>query len=272
MAIMELRENVFVNNIMTSADANVGDFVFVIRLLIAFGASLYAFFNISKYGRGFPSNPKFMELAVIMILALSIGDFLVNTSFFNEYLALWDNGRIMFGIAAFYLLYRFAGIMTAKTQLGQGPAKRDYAIVLLILLVSPLAESMLQGNGQMLSVVIHILLVFGVLYAVYMLGEMVKETKQASGPFSLRSLAISMVPLLCAIIVVFVLLATLNEIMHHLGIPQNAFVMGIAAAAGLSYMALAISMAWFAYMAKQIYKFDEPIKKFVEAKKQKSGG
>ncbi len=244
----------------------------IIVLAASFILSLYGLYGLLKYARGISKNN-----ALIAAFALGsfipLGDILEHFELFPS-ADFWHHMHIFGGVFALYFMHRFALTMDS----GETDFRRDAlfpAIAGIIVVAAFYNEDALGRAFPLIIWGIYAAAVIFLLGSIYFLFDISRRARKAESAFSLKTFAISMVPLISLALFVIAITSMGAEILLDIAnvraVPAavQTLTVFLIAAQNLLYPLLAMTLLGFGYMSGKIYNLYAPIRKFLESKGQK---
>lgn len=249
-----------------------GLLIHMIVLLAAIALSFYGIYTTAKYTVRLSKNVHLLRLAFALMAFIPVGDIFEHLVIYpgTEF---WHHMHIFASMAAFYFFYRFVMLIDAPEA---EDMEKSYVTLAVIIIASvaftTLHDAFIEKNGSP----VLFLAVYGALACIsavfaYNLFQMLNKMKKVETTFSIRAFLASMIPIISTSLFLVTGASLFAEFILDTKpeLSSQPWMISLIAGVNVFYLLLAVSLAYFGYMAKQINAFYSPIDNFLKSKGKK---
>ncbi|VVB98648.1 Uncharacterised protein [uncultured archaeon] len=245
--------------------------IHVLVLALSFVLSAYGIYGVIKYGRSASKNRHLLLTVFVLVALMPLFDLFqhFNVAPDDDF---WHHAHLLMGVTAFYFIYRFAMSIDSK-----GPSENPrtslviiFGVLLLTYLFAGLETASMDSVPYVFAGAYTLILIF-VIHFASLLREIMGKMGKLETAFSLKSFAVSVIPLISFMLFLLVFISVLTEYILDI-FPQYAgspVLLALIAIQNPLYIMLAMTLVGYAYIASRITAFYAPLAKFVEKKKSK---
>ncbi len=249
----------------------------LIHLVVLFASIMLSFYglrNFARYTVTLSKNTHLLGIAFALITFIPIGDMFEHLELFPG-TSFWHHMHIFTNVAAFYFIYRFVQLIDAKEREDMGKSAALLVAITVFGIVFSESEEMFKA-GLFGTLPYHyvigttyIALFIAIFWISWKFLDQISNLGKMESAFSLKSFAISMIPIISACLLATGATSLTAEFIRDIipSIKSHPFVLLMVASVNVFYLSLAMTLVGFGYMAEKIHGFYAPIEKFVARKK-----